>query len=58
MWTINVVNRYLNYVYGGFFECKRCGGMFIKTVNNRLYCKQCAKVIKAEQNKWGKQKRL
>ena len=41
---INVVNRYLNYVYGGFFECKRCGGMFEQNKwENKVYCDKCKK---------------
>jgi len=41
---INVVNRYLNYVYGGFFECKRCGGMFKQNKwDNKIYCDECKK---------------
>ena len=41
---INVVNRYLNYVYGGFFECKRCGGMFKHNKwDNKIYCDECKK---------------
>ena len=41
---INIVYRYLNYVYGGYFECEICGGMFIQSnKNNRVYCNQCSK---------------
>lgn len=36
---INVVYRYLNYVYGGYFECEICHGMFIKNHENQKYCK-------------------
>jgi hypothetical protein len=38
------VYRYLNYVYGGYFECKECGGIFKQNkYNNRKYCKDCLK---------------
>ena len=39
---INIVFRYLNYVYGGFFECKECGGMFNQNKQcNKIYCDKC-----------------
>lgn len=38
---INVVYRYLNYVYGGYFECEVCRGIFIKTNSKQIYCKTC-----------------
>jgi hypothetical protein len=38
----NFVFRYLNYVYGGYFECKECGGMFIQSKkNNKTKCNKC-----------------
>lgn len=46
---INFVYRYLNYVYGGYFECKECGGMFIQTGNNQKYCTLCTKEINKNQ---------
>ena len=34
--------RYLNYVYGGYFECKECGGIFKQNKkNNLVYCRDC-----------------
>ena len=34
----------MNYVYGGFFECKRCGGMFKQNKwDNKIYCDKCKK---------------
>lgn len=47
----NFVYRYLNYVYGGYFECKECGGMFVAKNNKQKYCKTCAKAVKSVQNK-------
>lgn len=46
----NFVYRYLNYVYGGYFECSECGGMFKSSNNKQKYCSPCAKQIKAKQN--------
>lgn len=41
---INFVYRYLNFVYGGYFECKECGGIFKQNKkNNRQYCNNCIK---------------
>lgn len=48
---INVVYRYLNYVYGGFFECNGCGGMFEKNSPNKTSCNECAKIKRREYNK-------
>lgn len=40
----NFVFRYLNYVYGGYFECKECKGMFKQNKKrNLIYCKECSK---------------
>lgn len=47
----NFVFRYLNYVYGGYFECKECEGMFKQNNNKQKSCTICAKVIKNQQNK-------
>jgi hypothetical protein len=47
---INFVYRYLNYVYGGYFECDVCGGMFKQNNNKNKYCSNCAKQIKVKQN--------
>jgi hypothetical protein len=41
----NFVYRYLNYVYGGYFECEVCGGMFKDTNNKSKYCKKCSKIV-------------
>lgn len=46
----NFVYRYLNYVYGGYFECEVCGGMFKSNNNKNKYCINCAKQIKVKQN--------
>lgn len=38
----NFVYRYLNYVYGGYFECEVCGGMFKQSKqNNKRMCNKC-----------------
>lgn len=42
----NFIFRYLNYVYGGYFECNECGGMFNQSNNNKQkYCNTCAKIV-------------
>lgn len=41
---INVVYRYLNYVYGGYFECAKCNGIFEQNKQgSRIYCNSCGK---------------
>lgn len=41
---INFVNRYLNYVYNGYYQCGICGGMFLQNdKNNRINCIDCSK---------------
>lgn len=40
---VNVVYRYLGYVYGGYFQCEVCGGMFEKKSEAQKYCKKCGK---------------
>lgn len=44
------VYRYLNYVYGGYFECAVCGGMFKKTGKNQKTCKTCRRLIDSQQS--------
>lgn len=57
----NFVYRYLNYVYGGYFECNECGGMF-KYKNKKdyssKYCTQCKKNKELEKYKRYNNKRL
>jgi len=45
----NVVYRYLNYVYGGYFVCAGCGKIFKQNKqNNSIYCNKCAREINLE----------
>lgn len=38
----NFVYRYLSHVYKGYFECKKCGGMFKQNkIGNLEYCTKC-----------------
>ena len=38
----NFVFRYLNYIYGGYFECANCGKIHKQNkYGNRVYCKDC-----------------
>lgn len=39
----NFVWRYENYINKGYFECKKCGGVFKQTKNVNKYCKSCGK---------------
>lgn len=48
---INFVFRYLDYVYNGYFECKKCGGMFKQNNNKQKYCNSCGKIIDTEKAK-------
>ena len=46
---INFAYRYLDYVYGGYFECDVCGGMFSQNKkNNKHICNNCSKYIPIE----------
>lgn len=39
----NFVYRYLGYSYGGYFECKKCEGMFKQNkIGNLEYCTKCS----------------
>jgi hypothetical protein len=54
---INVVYRYLNYIgEGSYFECKECGGMFIKNSNRQELCSECRKVVNKNQTRLRVQK--
>lgn len=55
----NFVYRYLNYVYGGFFECEVCGGVFKRNAPSDYvskYCKNCKVDIQREYEKIKKRK--
>jgi hypothetical protein len=39
---VNVVYRYLNHVYGGYFECDVCKGMFKANNNKQQFCSKCS----------------
>ena len=39
----NFIYKYLNYVYGGYFMCAKCGKIFKRSSNSQKYCKGCAK---------------
>lgn len=40
----NVVFRYLNYAYGGYFECAKCSNIFEQNKQgSRIYCNSCKK---------------
>jgi len=39
---INFVFRYLNYVYGGYYECEICGVIYLQNKQNNIAkCNQC-----------------
>lgn len=48
---INVIYKYLNYKNGGYFECKKCGGMVKRRNNRHTFCAECAKYIPIK-TKW------
>lgn len=47
----NLIYRYLNYFYEGYFECITCKHIFKKNNNKQKYCYDCAKLAKNLQNK-------
>ena len=46
--TENMVNELLNLILP---HCERCGKPFEKQSNKQKYCKECARIVKNEQNK-------
>lgn len=45
----NFVFRYLDYVYGGYFECRECGKIYKKSSNSQEMCADCRKEVTREQ---------
>lgn len=41
---------YVDYIKGGYKECRNCGRMIRRSSNNK-YCDSCKKIVKNEQNK-------
>lgn len=46
-----IVENLKSNIKDGYILCERCGKRIKDTINNKKYCKECAKEIKSQQDR-------